>query len=800
MIDYQTKIVDFSFDELKAEILQDASSKEMLARRYPARFIMLDNFETFRELRSFLHNLGAKLLQFDSLLDDDVDGWLTSDQLIEIIKNTTEPTLITPFSELVRFYEENKFCGFMHDISLLEDLAHPNKRLYMPLIGLENRVEGFLKGFTRIAESAPIWRCRTEKQATRVYLMSETPLQQNSHITVLKNAQEWLQFWKTQAPQDIVICTSRPIRAFHNYSQPDNIFSFLPINDIHQLLTDVMGYSFPFACDEQNRKFWDTLASEVVNIPQKDFSFGSYVCHRFGRYNIDAEILLQLWISTGMTEFDRWVLRQYALNDSRLTQNSYLHQCLEVSSLDNADSLIINIATQIPLHLHSKPFDANLLDERTRLMNAVREYMRSAVPPKIQQELRQAIVEIFQSGDFASAKALCTHTFDFEHWLAAGWYDLHENDSFSRRDLQSIYPDLYGYYGEENAVLPEGCEWIESYFQSYRRAKLSDSYPDTIKNIVSRYSGTAESFYSWYHIIPRAHDMLAQTKVDYVYWIDGLGAEYIPFINHIVSGQKVFVTEKCVYSRADIPSSTTHNRYDLPPEQIFRALDEKAHDSHGYRKYDTLIEELAIMRDAVEKIMQNHIGENCRIAIVSDHGLSFLSRKADSLKTEKTAEHEGRYLLSDNTPHHDTDFVYHFNESDGRQYKIALRHASLGNKPTHEVHGGCTPEEVLVPFIVLAPSTEMHNYTIGIKKNKIPLSNPLVEIFVSPKPTEVKMKIGNVYVDMTHETGDMWVASLPDAKEGNTRIAIQPSGGVVQSFDIEVFGIGFGNSSNMFGF
>lgn len=800
MIDYQTKIVDFSFDELKAEIMQDASSEDMLTCRYPARFIMLDNFETFRELRSFLHSQGARLLQFDSLLDDDTDGWLTADQLIELIKDTSDPTLITPFSELVRFYEENKFNGFMHDISLHEDLAHPKKRLYIPLIGLENRVEGFLKGFSRIAESAPIWRCRTEKQTTRVYLMSDTSFQQNSHITVLKNAREWLQFWKTQAPQDVVICTSLPIRAFYSHSQPDNIFSFLPINNVCQLLTEVMGYSFPFAYDEQSRKYWDTLASEVVNIPQKDFSFGSYVCHRLHRYSIDAETLLQLWISAETTEFDRWTLKKYALYDSQLTQNDYLQKCLETSSLDNADSLIIKIATQIPLHTQDKYYNANLLNERARLMNSAREYMRSAVPSKIQQELRQEIVEIFRSGDFASAKSLCTHTFDFEYWLAAGWYDLHENDSFTRRDLQSIYPDLYGYYGEGNTVLPDGCEWIDIYFQHYRRAKLSDSYPDPIKDIVSKYSGTAEKFYSWYHIIPRAHDMLTQTKVDYVYWIDGLGAEYIPFINHIVSGQKVFVTEKCVYSRADIPSSTTHNRYDLPPEQILRALDEKAHDSHGYRKYDTLIEELAIVRDAVKKIMQNHIGENCRIAIVSDHGLSYLSRKVDSLKTEKTAEHEGRYLLSDNIPHHDTDFIYHLNESDGRQYKVALRHASLGNKPTHEVHGGCTPEEVLVPFIVLAPSTEMHNYTIRIKKNKIPLSKPIVEIFITPKPTEVKIKIGSAYVNMTYETGDMWVAYLPDAKEGNTRITIQPNGGAVQGFDIEIFGLGLGNANNMFGF
>ena len=94
----------------------------------------------------------------------------------------------------------------------------------------------------------------------------------------------------------------------------------------------------------------------------------------------------------------------------------------------------------------------------------------------------------------------------------------------------------------------------------------------------------------------------------------------------------------------------------------------------------------------------------------------------------------------------------------------------------------------------------MHNYSIGIKKNKIPLSNPLIEVFVTPKPTKVTMRIDDVSIEMIQEIGDMWVASLPDAKEGHTRITIQPNGGVIQSFNIEVFGIGFGNSSNMFEF
>jgi hypothetical protein len=33
---------------------------------------------------------------------------------------------------------------------------------------------------------------------------------------------------------------------------------------------------------------------------------------------------------------------------------------------------------------------------------------------------------------------------------------------------------------------------------------------------------------------------------------------------------------------------------------------------------------------------------------------------------------------------------------------VALTHASLNTRPVREVHGGCTPEEILVPFIVIS--------------------------------------------------------------------------------------------------
>jgi hypothetical protein len=89
------------------------------------------------------------------------------------------------------------------------------------------------------------------------------------------------------------------------------------------------------------------------------------------------------------------------------------------------------------------------------------------------------------------------------------------------------------------------------------------------------------------------------------------------------------------------------------------------------------------------------------IAIVSDHGLTALSRLVDSKKYAAKASHEGRYIKLDSEETiEDTDYIRHKNRADN--FKVALTHASLNTKPIREVHGGCTPEEILVPFIVIS--------------------------------------------------------------------------------------------------
>lgn len=159
MITATDKIIRFNnLDELKIAIGKDIKSRDVLAQRYCVRFIMLNNFNSFRDLTKFLaKDLSVKMFELQQLALGE-DKTITIDMLSEAVKGITETSLITPFSELVRFYREADFNGFFNEIILTEDLKRPNKRIYIPIIGLNNRFNDFLKNFGRIQESAPIWQ------------------------------------------------------------------------------------------------------------------------------------------------------------------------------------------------------------------------------------------------------------------------------------------------------------------------------------------------------------------------------------------------------------------------------------------------------------------------------------------------------------------------------------------------------------------------------------------------------------------------------------------------------------------
>ena len=184
------------------------------------------------------------------------------------------------------------------------------------------------------------------------------------------------------------------------------------------------------------------------------------------------------------------------------------------------------------------------------------------------------------------------------------------------------------------------------------------------------------------------------------------------------------------------------------------------------------------------------------IAIVSDHGLSCLSRKAESKKYDAKVEHDGRYIIvpSDGKLYHDADYVVHVNEHDGERYKVALTHSSLGRKPIHEVHGGCTPEEVLVPYIIITNKKQnLTSYKYELISKELELSEPVVTINIMPQPSKVKLSIDDQEYNMTR-SGSKWSVCIEGLEEGEYKVEFSIPGGTPYSETIKVIGTGFGGN------
>lgn len=815
MITVNDKIIRFkNLDELKTAIGNDLKSRDVLAQRYCVRFIMLNDFKTFRELTKFLAaGLGVKMFELQNLTLGD-DKTITIDMLSEAITGITETSLVTPFSELVRFYKEEDFNGFFNEIILTEDIKHPDKRIYIPIIGLNNRFNDFLKNFGRIQESAPIWQLYSpQDDKVKVFITKfKIPnLPEGSEYCKLDTMKDWLNFWRKQAPQEKILCSAKPIRTGWRNSRPDSIFTFTEIANIHEFIIEFLGISIPFVYDESDSLYWEKLLEAISSIPQGNFSWKSYVEKYFNTWKFGLNRILDIWADEQSMDFDRWLLKNYLLHTNQLDSKPYTRLCLEeTTDFFNPAVFFVKLAERI-FYTSTAAEREMYAEERHTLLHTEAKRFKGIVPKSNQDWIMEQLVSIAQNDtDLSSAKKLCTGTFDFEKELYFGWYQLRSDNDFGVSHLKVFYPDLHAYLTtNDNSAFRPGAEWLSDYFKAYREAKIKDIFTNDVKKFIDTYNASDASFWDWYYKHSTCHDLYHEAMADLsrqpnkIYWIDGLGAEFIPFIQYLVETSKSgFEVIEAQVATTGLPSNTSLNRFHVDEKILFKYgdLDALAHSGH-YRNRKTLIEELNIIRRIITTILRDNSVGNHTIAIVSDHGLSALSRLREPCKLTGKAHHEGRYIpyTSDMAAEPMPEYVTVKNPDDNQDYKVALTHSSLGRKPSHEVHGGCTPEEVLVPFLLLTnvDASKPIKYDINPVKTDLPVSHPVFECIINPKPKFAKLILGNDEIDMV-AIGTKWSGAIPKAVEGNIVVSILPERGKARNFSISIYGMGMGNSLSDF--
>ncbi len=808
-MDVTDKVIKFdSYDALVETITKDVTSRDFLSQRYGVRFIMLNNFEVFQKLAKYLQEMEVEMVGLESILEaDSPDSWITTDMLKKRIFSCKKPSLITPFSELVRFYPEEQFRGFFSEIILSEESK--GKRIYIPIIGLQNRFIDFLSHFGRLQESAPIWQYLSEPQSVEVYLVrkyKDIKLPTTSKRCHLSSLRDWLRFWKDQAPQEKIICSSLPINVNFPHAKPDNIFKFTPIGDAHEYIEKFLDLTMPFSYNAEESEYWDSLLEDIIKVGFNNFKFEKYVKDRFNKLHFSVKDAFKEWANPSLKAFDRWLLKHYVLLQPELSELPYFALCLdECSELTSPNKLYV--AYNERLFYCETPEVNKYKVERTVWMRGLSKEFNLLVPQSSQTWVQSHILEIAKESTELAVE-LCTGTFEFEKPFLLSAYALHMDNTVIFRKLSNNYPDLVRYtINQVPMKFPECHQWAYDYICNYKIAKLEDKLTDEISACIAEKNASVEAFYEWYFKFNNTKDVLREIsaknnlKPDKIYWFDGLGVEYYGLIEKLF--EALDPNLRVVYSeitRSDLPSSTSLNGFYEPDVIKFDGIDRIGHDSGQYQQYQTLVREIDMVRSYVEQIIADNQDKLTTIAIVSDHGMSALSRKAESRKLQGKYEHEGRYIKSSEGKVGNDDFFFeHTNESDNIKYRVALTHASLATKPTHEVHGGATPEEVLVPFIIVSnkQNAQPVMHTIKILDEKVALSDSVVNLRIMPEPASVKLRLEGKEYEMMR-SGTKWSVKVDNAQPGINRMVITPENGTSQTVDIEFYGLGAGSIDDEF--
>jgi len=772
-MDLAKGIIEFNdVEDLITEIKSDKSTKNILANRFPIRLIFLSRFETFRQLIEKLSSIGVENYHLEKELPNP-DGWITKDSLIEIVKNIQKDTAIVPFSEIIRFYSNQDFKNFFNQLLLIEndDLC---RRIYLPLIGIEERFEKeFYQGFSRKEESAPYWKIIHETpNSIRVFLSKNiNSVEKIGNYETIKNADEWLKFWKKRSPCD-VICFSKPLNLFYKNTLPDTIFSIDQLANTKDLLEKIFNIEIPILFIESESQYWDRLSNLISN---NYTTFTDFVKDYFKVKSLSIKSLLDYWFKTEDT-FDKWLLKHYVLSQNCL-KKKYLCMVLR-SIVDYADHTLLKTLYQEIFNLENY---IEYINDRLYLIKQYAHHKPIILCDEVIEELNDNLRSLIDS---KQALLLSTGLFQFEKEYI---FELFIKGTISDSHLLfERYPEM-SYYDSLCTFdnLNDENEWILEYFSEYKKSKLSNSLSSNIKALLSKYNNDEKSFYEWYHSFESIHSIYHSNQVDKVLWIDALGIEWVPFIeNYLHQTKKDIKIIKKYIGVSNLPTSTEHNRFS--DAKYIQDFDSFIHNN-TYSYPDSILNEIDQLKQIIDKYVI--LDSNQNIAIVSDHGLTALSRLVNSKKYGKDDSHEGRYIEVKESSHaSDSDYIVYKSEFDQNNYLIALKYNSLGKKPIREVHGGCTPEEVLVPFIILSnkKDTKELEFSIRIESTDISKKRPIVSLTINPKPIVafIEFKGKSKRLAFNSET-NKWEAKIDTSTSGKNPLKVVV-GTTEKSFTINI--------------
>ena len=348
--------------------------------------------------------------------------------------------------------------------------------------------------------------------------------------------------------------------------------------------------------------------------------------------------------------------------------------------------------------------------------------------------------------------------------LAGQWLRDDPEAALQSRSLQKVYPALAAYLADG---YPD--EALDRYFGKYKAYKLSNTLPVDEETYFAELD--TDAYENRYPVLSDE----ANGEGTFVLWIDALGIEWLPLLEWALrsSGEGTLTSVKV--TRALLPSETRFNelwkQLDLPYEKYDR-LDKLAHKGAIDEKdYYACVEEQFSFVAGIAQTVDRLLKRYSRVLITGDHGTSrlaarfFHKREALPLPPGAVAGSHGRFCRIDGqAPAMATQKTA--KDTDGNRYLVFFNYdhypqpgfaaGADDDAPIYgEVHGGASPEEVLVPVFTVQSRNELPlKARWGMEGNAVRISGRQAKCSLqfSRPVREVQLRMGELNAECSAAT------------------------------------------------
>lgn len=614
------------------------------ANRYPIRFVLFDNF---RDCYEFVSQSNVFFQSIDLWLNNEFpDAIVTHSDLATKIrdyaKDCSLDSVIAPFSELARFYNNktgNEFNSLISTIKSVESSQNnydDHRRVYIPIVGLYGKMSKFNED-----SQSTIWYLKSADHQSNYHLILTNGTvygikNLESRYTVVKNVTEWINVWKDGDVKQTIICTSRSIFANAEYAQPDNAFDYTTCNNVHDFLVKGLGLQLDIVeYQTVEDDYWKKLVTEIDinNFNLATFFNSRYEIHELAHF----DIFYKIWFRE-KDSYSRWLLSAYYTY--RFCNKGYicsvLRECNNYSNPEFVQHLLLTI--------FDEGHSVDELEERNVGLKAA-VHQNITVPDNVQELLMEKIHDVEEKMGARYAFQYLTLATEAEKeeiikWFAAG--------KVEADDVRKVYPDLYNYIQPTFGTRDAEQAWCLAYLDQYKKAKLANTYTPEVESVILEKNANEVTFNTWYNQFKTVRtNFNMRSDIQVYFWIDGLGLDWIPFVTEIIRerNQDNFYLNEVYIARATLPTVTDINKIELQ-KLAGGSLDKYGDldgDSHKVRPYPSyIIDDMAKVREVINHILDENPGK--KIAIVSDHGISYMSQLRPGLNLSGIkGHHGGRY-------------------------------------------------------------------------------------------------------------------------------------------------------------